>query len=148
MKEEVIALFCRITDFLLGISTKAKRTSSIFCIPNDITLTETGIPTIISTFTTFSTYIVNGPVAFTSSVITDKIAFSNVVFLSRFHFFVLTVCCINRFYFIKYVISRWKRSVRAVKKFSSKCVNTTLDNFIINQILLFLTKEYRFSYLL
>lgn len=86
MKEEVITLFCRITNFLLEISRKAKRTSSIFCIPNDITLTKTGIPTIISTFTTFSTYIVNGPVAFTSSVITDKIAFFKCGFSFSFSF--------------------------------------------------------------
>lgn len=76
MKEEVITLYCRITDSLSEIPRKAKRTYSIFCIPNDITLTKTGIPTIISTSTTFSTRIVNGPAAFTSSIITNKIAFS------------------------------------------------------------------------
>lgn len=86
MKEEVITLFCKITDFLLGIPREAKRTSSIFCMPNDITLTKTGIPTIISTFTTFSTYIVNGLVAFTSNVITDKIAFIKCGFSFSFSF--------------------------------------------------------------
>lgn len=86
MKEEVITLFCRVTDSLLEIARKAKRTSSIFCILNDVTLTKTGIPTIISTSTTFSTCIVNGPVAFTSSIITNKIAFFRCGFSFSFSF--------------------------------------------------------------